>query len=46
LSLWPAFELIAESQRCERKEEKKLGLIINYGFKYRMDQDVGEDEAE
>jgi hypothetical protein len=46
LTPWPALELIAESQRYQRKEEKKLEFIINYDIKYRMGQVDSEDSEE
>jgi len=46
LTPWPALELIAESQRYQRKEEKKLDFIINYDIKYRMGQEGAEDSEE
>jgi hypothetical protein len=36
LTPWPALELIAESQRYQRKEEKKLDSIINYDSNYKL----------
>jgi hypothetical protein len=46
LTPWPALELSAESQRYQRKEEKKLDFIINYDIKYRMGQEGAEDSEE
>jgi len=46
LTPWPALELIAESQRYQRKEEKKLEFIINYDIKYGMGQVDSEDSEE
>jgi hypothetical protein len=46
LTPWPALELIAESQRYQRQEEKNLDFIINYDIKYRMGQEGAEDSEE